>query len=97
MYITLFLTKTSISQTKNSCFFLFVLVITLLLQILGDGCMGRPPPQTFGDRPPQCPLGLGHAMNTQPSPFSAIVSDAGSLEGRYYLFFIPLTNLIILY
>src|SRR6218665_2648701 len=25
---------------------------TLLLKILGDQCMGRPPPQILGDRPP---------------------------------------------
>src|SRR6218665_3963860 len=28
---------------------------TLLLQLLGDGCMGRPPPQILGDRPPSPP------------------------------------------
>ena len=31
---------------------------TLLLKILGDGCMGRPPPQNFLGDSPQSPLGL---------------------------------------
>jgi len=31
---------------------------TLLLKILGDGCMGRPPSQIWGGPSPQSPLGL---------------------------------------
>src|SRR6218665_654525 len=56
--------KTSISE-RNSLMTPFLLCsyfrahqTTLLLKILGDGCMGRPPSQIFGGPSPQSPLGL---------------------------------------
>jgi len=34
----------------------FARIRTLLFKILGDGFMGRPPPQIWGDRPPSSPI-----------------------------------------
>src|SRR6218665_3034660 len=62
--MALSLREKPIFQTKNSLMTLFLLSshfrthpITLLLEILGNGCMGRSPPQILRDRPP-VPLSL---------------------------------------
>src|SRR6218665_2987158 len=40
------------------CSYFRMLPTTLLLKILGEGCMGRPPPQILGGPSPQSPLSL---------------------------------------
>ena len=54
--------KIPISQPKNPLEYLCLVSsyfashpITLVLKILGDGCMGRPPTSNFGGRPPSPP------------------------------------------
>src|SRR6218665_1507149 len=59
---------------------------TLLLKILGDGCMGRPPPQIWG-RPPRSPLGLvgrGFPVAFLPCFYEDTTSSVGVFTIRLY-------------
>src|SRR6218665_3723240 len=93
--MTLFLTKTSISEQKLPPWHLFFSQFVLChasnnttsRNIEGDGCMGRPPPQTLGAVPP---VPLSHHPCTvadpggqiRPRPPSKLAMEFGPSSGQ---------------
>jgi len=54
-YHLFFTRETAISENNSLITPFFTLLTTPLLKILGEECMGRPPPQTLGGPSPQSP------------------------------------------